>query len=115
MLKQITKSTLLKGLLTLLSIMAMGIIVGCTSGFAEPFDINNIYFNYNTVSDSDGKYIGIDSDNEWSFVNIQCFIKNDEQKSQVMDMTGGDTITIRGKYKDVGEVLGYTIDIESIE
>ena len=65
--------------------------------------------------DSSGKYIGIDSDDEWSFVNIQCFIKNDEQKSQVMDMTSGDTVTIRGKCKDVGEVLGFTIDIESIE
>lgn len=59
MLKHITKSTLLKGLLTLLSIMAMGIIVGCTSGFAEPFDISNIYYNYTTVSGSDGEYVVI--------------------------------------------------------
>ena len=65
--------------------------------------------------DSGGKYIGIDSDDEWSFVNIQCFIKNDEQKSQIMDMSSGDEITIRGKCTSVGELLGYSIDIESIE
>lgn len=65
--------------------------------------------------DSDGKYIGIDSDDEWSFTNIQCYIKNDQQKSQIMEMSSGDTITIRGKCKDVGEVLGYSIDIELIK
>ena len=65
--------------------------------------------------DSNGKYIGIDSDDEWSFVNIQCFIKNDDQKSQIMDMSSGDEVTIRGKITGVGEVLGYSIDIESIE
>ena len=65
--------------------------------------------------DSNGQYIGIDSDDEWSFVNIQCFIKNDDQKSQIMDMSSGDEITLRGKCTSVGELLGYSIDIESIE
>ena len=69
----------------------------------------------NGTIDSNGKYIGIDSDDEWSFVNIQCFIKNDDQKSQIMDMSSGDEVTIRGKITGVGEVLGYSIDIESIE
>ena len=48
-------------------------------------------------------------------MNIQSFIKNDDQKSQIMDMSSGDEVTIRGKITSVGEVLGYSIDIESIE
>ena len=57
--KHITKSLFLKGVWISLSMIAIGIIAGCTSGFAEPFDISNIYYNYTTVSDSDGKYIMI--------------------------------------------------------
>ena len=65
--------------------------------------------------DSNGSYISIDSDNEWSFVNIQCYLKSDDQKAKIMDLKKGDTLTVKGKCKDVGELLGYQIDIESIE
>lgn len=53
------KAFFVKALLIAASVAAIGLIVGCTSGFAEPFDINNIYFNYTTVSGSDGEYIVI--------------------------------------------------------
>lgn len=57
--KFFSKANLFKALLIAVSVAAMGLIVGCTSGFAEPFDISNIYFNYTTVSGSDGEYIVI--------------------------------------------------------
>jgi len=65
--------------------------------------------------DSNGKYISLDSSDPYSFTLIQCYIKNDEQKVRIMDLSKGDKITIRGKCKDVGELIGYSIDIESIE
>ena len=65
--------------------------------------------------DSDGKYIGLDSSKDFDFTNIQCYIKSDEQKAKIMEMKNGDILTIKGKCKDVGELLGYSIDIESIE
>ena len=65
--------------------------------------------------DSDGKYISLKSDDEWDFTNIQCYIKSDEQKAAIMELSAGDTLTVKGKCKDVGELLGYQIDIESIE
>ena len=65
--------------------------------------------------DSDGKYIGLDSSKDFDFTNIQCYIKTDEQKAKVMEMKKGDALTVKGKCKDVGELLGYSIDIESIE
>lgn len=64
--------------------------------------------------DSGGKYIGIDSDIEFDLTNIQCYIKSDEQKQIIMEMSKGDPITIKGRCKDVGELLGYSIDIDSI-
>ena len=65
--------------------------------------------------DSDGKYIGLDSNKTFDFTNIQCYIKTEEQKVKIMEMKKGDTLTVKGKCKDVGEVLGYSVDIESIE
>ena len=66
--------------------------------------------------DSDGKYIDlVDINDEWSFNVITCYIKNDEQLEKVKAMTTDDTVTVRGKITDVGEVLGYYLDIDSID
>lgn len=67
--------------------------------------------------DSDGKYISVGAkSNDWdyAFDSIHCSIKNDEQKKQIMELKVDDPIIIRGKITDVGEVLGYYLDIDSI-
>ena len=65
-----------------------------------------------SVIDSNGKYISIvDSTDEWAITCVQCYIKNDEQKQVVMDMSIGDEIVVKGKITDVGEVLGYFLDM----
>lgn len=67
--------------------------------------------------DSDGKYIGVgaDPDNlDYLFDSVQCYIKSDEQLDQIMEMSAGDAITVRGRIKDIGEILGYQLDIDSI-
>lgn len=65
-----------------------------------------------SVIDSNGKYISIvDSTDEWAITGVQCYIKNDEQKQVVMDMSIGDEIVVKGKITDVGEVLGHFLDM----
>ncbi len=64
--------------------------------------------------DSSGKYISL-SPEEFSMYNVQCYLKSDEQKEKVMEMTKGDKVTLRGKCKDVGEIMGYSLDIDSID
>ena len=65
-----------------------------------------------SVIDSNGKYISIvDSTDEWAITGVQCYIKNDKQKQVVMDMSIGDEIVVKGKITDVGEVLGYFLDM----
>lgn len=67
--------------------------------------------------DSNGKYIAVEADPEnydYMFQDIQCYIQNDEQRSQIMELSSGSPITVRGKITDVGEVLGYYLDIDSI-
>ena len=67
--------------------------------------------------DSDGSYINIepvDAD-EWNFDTVQCYIKNDAQKQVLLNYSKGDVITIKGKIKSIGEVWGYTLDINEIQ
>ena len=68
--------------------------------------------------DSNGRYIGLEADPEnydYLFNSVHCNIKTDEQKNAILELNKGDAILVRGKIVDVGEVLGYRLDIDSIE
>ena len=65
--------------------------------------------------DAQGSYISLAKEaNDFTIVNVQCFIKTDEQKEAIKTMNKGDSITLKGKCTDVGEILGYTLNIDSI-
>lgn len=65
--------------------------------------------------DSDGDYFCIDrTDEKISFSNIQCYIRNDEQLDIISSLKQGNKITVKGKITDVGEVLGYSLDLYEI-
>lgn len=65
--------------------------------------------------DSDLSFISLmSSSNEWDFNGIHCKIKNNTQKNIVKTLSKDQEITIRGKITDVGEVLGYYLDIIEI-
>lgn len=65
------------------------------------------------VIDASGKYISLcPEDSEWSLSSIQCYIDGEDQKEFVKTITRGESVvTLRGKIKSVGEVLGYSLDI----
>lgn len=68
-----------------------------------------------SVIDSSGKYISLKPINDdFSIMGVQCYIKNDDQKNKIMEMSKGDTVTLKGKITKIGEVLGYSLDIEEI-
>ena len=67
--------------------------------------------------DASGEYIsiGAESDNyEYFLDSIHCSIKDDATREKVMDLAKDDYITIKGQITSVGEVLGYSMNIESI-
>ena len=77
----------------------------------------NIEFECKIKSfDSDGNYISVEpvGADEWNFSSAMCYIKNDTQKNFLIEKNVGDTITIKGKVKSIGEVLGYSIDIAEV-
>ena len=67
--------------------------------------------------DAQGSYIDIiDPDDEFAITGCQCYINgNEEIASIVKTLSKGDIITDKGKITDVGEVLGYSMTIDSIE
>lgn len=67
-----------------------------------------------SVIDSDGKYIGID-DGSFTMTSISCYVTNESQLSTILEMNIGDTVIVRGKVTDIGEILGYMVDIHDLE
>ncbi|MBE6787176.1 MAG: zinc-ribbon domain-containing protein [Ruminococcaceae bacterium] len=67
--------------------------------------------------DSDGKYISIEPVNadDWNFKTATCNIENDKQRDFLLEKKVGDKITIKGEVISIGEVLGYTIDIDEVK
>lgn len=66
--------------------------------------------------DSDGNYITIEPTNasEWNFDTVMCNIKNDDQLNFLLEKNVGDSITVKGQIKSIGEVLGYTVDVAEV-
>ena len=68
------------------------------------------------VIDSNGKYIGVYSQTDkFDIIGVQCYIKDDDVKAKVMEMSKDDTVTLKVHIKNVGEVMGYSADIIEIE
>jgi RNA polymerase subunit RPABC4/transcription elongation factor Spt4 len=66
--------------------------------------------------DSSGDYIDIkNTDGEiYMIADITCYITDESQLDEVSKFKTGDTIKVKGKITDVGEVLGYYLDIDEI-
>lgn len=64
--------------------------------------------------DASGEYFSLGS-GDFEIYSVQCFLKNDEQKSRLANMNIEDTVTVKGKITDVGEILGYQLKIDTIE
>lgn len=69
-----------------------------------------------SVIDSDGEYISLDrTDDEISFLDITCNVTNEEQLNKILEMSIGDKIIVKGKITDIGEILGYILEIHDLQ
>ena len=66
--------------------------------------------------DSDGKYVSIEAvgAGEWNFETVTCYIKSDAQRAVLMEKSKGDKVVIKGKIISIGELLGYSINIDEV-
>lgn len=66
--------------------------------------------------DSSGKYIDLEPINDdFVFTSVQCYMKSDKQRAAIMEMSKGDTLIVKGKITSVGEILGYSLDIDEVK
>lgn len=68
-----------------------------------------------TNIDSDGDYINVDYDERISLTSIQCFPKYESTKEQIFNLNKYQYITVYGKIRDVGEIIGYHLELLKIE
>lgn len=47
-------------------------------------------------------------------VSVRCNLKDDAQKDFVKNAAKGDVVTVKGKCTEVGEILGYTVDVKEL-
>ncbi len=66
------------------------------------------------VIDSDLAYIGVMPTEGFHIVSVRCNLKDDTQKDFVKNATKGDVVTVKGKCTEVGEILGYTVDVKEL-
>lgn len=84
----------------------------------KTYNNKNVEITGNITSfDSSGDYISIEAVNadEFNFDYIQCFVKNDDQLNFLLEKSVGDTVTIKGKITSVGEILGYSLNIDEVQ
>jgi len=68
-----------------------------------------------SVIDASGDYFSlIPANDDWAIIGVQCYI-SEEQVSQVSTFTDGQSVTVIGTITDVGEILGYSLNVESIK
>jgi hypothetical protein len=63
--------------------------------------------------DASGDYFSLRGNNEYSFINVQVYI-DDSFIDAVSAFTKGQTVTVTGEITGVGEILGYSVDAQSI-
>lgn len=63
----------------------------------------------------DSEYIGLYPLEYESLDGVHCIFTDDDQREKVKDYSKGDTITVKGKITDVGDVFSYKLTIDSIE
>ena len=65
--------------------------------------------------ESEGRYIVIEGSDQFSLLHVQCYPQNKDVKAAMIELNKDQTVTVYGKIKDVGEIMGYSLDLVKIE
>jgi hypothetical protein len=65
--------------------------------------------------DADGKYFNVETGKKFELKGVQCFTQNKEQKDQLSQLQKKGPVTVYGRISDVGEILGYSLQIDKFE
>lgn len=77
-------------------------------------DKNVVMAGYLDNIDNDGMYFTILGEDKWGAVTCRLN-KNEEVRNIIMNQSTGDAIVVYGKISSIGEVIGYTVDVDKVE
>lgn len=64
--------------------------------------------------ESDGDYILV-TNGDLTLMHVQCYPRNKQVKEQILNLNNGQIVTVYGKIKDVGGIMGYQVDMDKVE
>lgn len=73
--------------------------------------VNGDVFNI----ESNARYIQIEGSDPYTLIHVTCTPKNDQVKNAMINLSKGQMVTVYGKITDVGEILGYSLDMDKVE
>ena len=66
--------------------------------------------------DSDGAYFSIDEDtSDWDLISIMCDINTEDIRNEVSKLNINDYVEVKGQITEIGEIIGYVIDIDDVK
>lgn len=67
-----------------------------------------------SIDASGKKFYLRQTDNKYAIQGVLCYITSDEQKQVLSQLSSGMVITVKGHITEVGEFIGYSLDIHEI-
>ena len=65
--------------------------------------------------ESNARYITIEGSDPYTLIHVQCYPKNDQVKDAMINLSMDQRVTVYGKITDVGEIMGYSLDMDKVE
>ena len=73
--------------------------------------VNGSIFNI----ESNARYISLEGSDPYTLLHVQCYPKNEVAKNAMINVSKGQFVTVYGKITDVGEIMGYSLDMDKLE
>ena len=73
--------------------------------------VNGSVFNI----ESNARYIQLEGSDPYTLIHVTCNPTDSKVKDAMINLSKGQFVTVYGKITDVGEILGYQVDMDRVE
>ena len=73
--------------------------------------VNGIVFNI----ESNARYIQLEGSDPYTLIHVTCNPKDSKVKDAMINLSKNQRVTVYGKITDVGEIMGYQVDMDKVE
>ena len=73
--------------------------------------VNGTVFNI----ESNARYIQLEGSDPYTLIHVTCNPKDSKVKDAMINLSKNQRVTVYGKITDVGEIMGYQLDMDKVE